>query len=932
MAEEFLSWRRPALSALIESGPDPARALALDGRVRARLPLQLDDGGGPVPTPVEFVLTGPQDVVRLAREAILTRRPTPGASNVETTHAPYVELADADLPWRYSPVPNEPAGVRPWLVLLVGKTGDELTVQGETVMASRSLLDEHDLAFSASWAHVHRIQPDPARPEMLVARVLSPRAIDVAVGRPQALQTGTDYTAALVPAWVAASDAKSFPPDAWPSVGADQLTRLPCFDSWAFRTSGEEDDFRMIAERLEPLDAAEDLALQEKSFGVAAVDVGPAGSGTLDLGGAITTVAGPQPSPLRPGVATATSRMARLERTAGGRWVLGLPRYDAPWDKSPDAEPAPAQLDGWRKELHHDPRHRGVAGLGAWAGIAWQDRIADAAAAQAGAMALAAERIRNLGLGLAAARSQWRRRVPEEPQAALAVLAPMLRRLPTSAETTAVDQLAGRTAYLAPALFSSAARRMLRPRSGVARGAKRGVRRLHRLAGVAATTCPPAPSEPLGQRRLVRRLEDPASAQEAARRLQENARDLVAEAFTAIAESDRARVPAVDPLATDGTTTGSAGFDTVVGTDGDTLPSLVLNPGIPSGTGTSDGPPPGTSGTGTSDGTTSTPPRDDPERVADHLGELPDEAISILAAAARPHSECRPMKPERFDRFASKVRGGIDPLVERPVVTDIVLGGFTGLREPELAVPDFAPELDIPMWSFLKDNARDWLLPGGGDLPLDRVVAMATNPVFVDAFLVGANQQTLGELRRRNIPVTSGWTPLRRFWQRIDADGPATDIDPILDMLTEPAPGRPRWPQGSMLGDASHQREKASARLVIVLHTELFRRYPATQVYLLKNLGGDTPWATPPPVDDMDTHIEPMLSGTLHPELVFFGFPMSPDEAKDFWLVLEEPPPGYRFRAADPGVRNARDGGLYAQKTLDPPVRAFFGNLLGPAE
>lgn len=59
--------------------------------------------------------------------------------------------------------------------------------------------------------------------------------------------------------------------------------------------------------------------------------------------------------------------------------------------------------------------------------------------------------------------------------------------------------------------------------------------------------------------------------------------------------------------------------------------------------------------------------------------------------------------------------------------------------------------------------------------------------------LVGANQRTLGELRWRNIPVTAGWTPLRRFWQRI-ADGggaPAVDVRPVLDILTAPAPGAP---------------------------------------------------------------------------------------------------------------------------------------------
>jgi hypothetical protein len=66
----------------------------------------------------------------------------------------------------------------------------------------------------------------------------------------------------------------------------------------------------------------------------------------------------------------------------------------------------------------------------------------------------------------------------------------------------------------------------------------------------------------------------------------------------------------------------------------------------------------------------------------------------------------------------------------------------------------------------------------------------------------------------------------------------------------------------------------------------------------------------------------------LDPELVFFGFPVTAVAAKAHWLVLEEPPPGFRFKAADTTQQSLRNGGKYAAATLDKPVRAFFGNLL----
>lgn len=882
MAEAFLSWRRPALSTLI-----PANPPQLDGRITADFPLALNDGGADVAAAVPFVLTGPQDVLQINPQAVVTRRPTPGSVNVEITHAPYAELAEADLPWRYSPRPNTPAGIQPWVVLIVGETGRELTVGSGQVVAAGQLLDEHNLDMAAAWAHVHQI---PGHSD--IARILASRVVVDAAGTTvSALRQDTDYTVALVPAWLAGAKPTDPPERAWRATG-NATKRLPCFDSWSFRTTAEDDDFKRIAERLNPLTAAEEAALAAVKVGLAALALGPVGPGRLTMGGAITASSGPGPTVLKPRTAAATSRLARFQRTARGRWVLGLPRYDEPWASGPGEDPVPARLQGWRKQLHNDPRHRGAAGLGAWAGIAWQDRIADAAAAQAGAIALAAERIRNLGLGLQASRSQWQRRVPDNPEHAVAVLAPLLGRLPTSESTTALDTLSGRTAWLTPALFSSAARRLLRPRGTIARHAKPGARRLRRLAAVAATTCPKPPLPPPGQRDLTDRLLDPQATRAASDALRENARSLVAEAFEAIDEHDRRR----------------------------SFPSLVIDPNIPL---VPDGEP-DRRGTGTGDGE-----RDpDREHLADVLGEVPEEVVDTVVAAAQPVSRCRPLEPPVWTGVATAVVKGIDPHVKRPVVVDRVLGGITGLREPVLAVPDFAPELDIPLWSFLRDNAPDWLLPGGGDVPLDRVMAMVTNNEFVDAFMIGANQQTLAELRRRNIPVTTGWTPLRRFWQRVDAEGPVTDIQPVLDLLTEPAPGRPRWPEGTPLGDRTHQRDGATSQLIILLHTELFRRYPATQVYLVENPGGADTWGDPPAVGDPTTHVQPILGGALEPELVFFGFPLSPQEGTRYWLVLEEPPPGFRFRAPTAAERQLGNGGRYAASTLDPPVRAFFGNLL----
>lgn len=319
--------------------------------------------------------------------------------------------------------------------------------------------------------------------------------------------------------------------------------------------------------------------------------------------------------------------------------------------------------------------------------------------------------------------------------------------------------------------------------------------------------------------------------------------------------------------------------------------------------------------------------------LAHTLVEDPNVVPDLLAAVRgrRPESSCSPL-PD-LNAFADSVAAGVDPTVARPVAAVRVLATITGLREPLLAEPDVSPELDIPLWKFLSDNSPDWLLPGAGDIPADRVLAVQTNPSFVDAVLVGANVQTLGELRWRNLPITTRWTPLRRFWQRVDvaAGEPATDIRPVVALNTD----LPLWPDASELGDLSHLSDPShGANLVIVLHTELFRRYPATLLYLVPNPGGRDVWGAVPIVDQDPANpalqpaarAYPSFSGTLTPDLVFFGFGVPPSAGFDHWLVLEEPPPGYRFayKADDASP----EGASFAENTFDPPVRVFLGNLL----
>src|SRR5262249_7330732 len=145
-------------------------------------------------------------------------------------------------------------------------------------------------------------------------------------------------------------------------------------------------------------------------------------------------------------------------------------------------------------------------------------------------------------------------------------------------------------------------------------------------------------------------------------------------------------------------------------------------------------------------------------------------------------------------------------------------------------------------------------------------------------------------------------TPFRLFWGPVDYRTPVIlrtpDVRPI-----------DAWPAGSRLGDTSHQVVRVDAaagnrNLMVVFRSDLFRRYPTTQVF---------PRPAPPAAPPADADITPALQrpptfqgpgadlgpafqGTLKEDVTFFMFDVDPDDLKKFWLILEEPPSDLRFR------------------------------------
>ncbi|MBB5079312.1 hypothetical protein [Nonomuraea endophytica] len=825
---------------------------------------------------VSFLLAGAPDVRALLPGAIAGRYPAPGAIDAETDKCTHVELAEPALPWRYSPDKNPApgSGLRPWLALVVGVEGEELTLAGGRVSLTVAVQQAHPLVAPYTFAHVQEAQGRS------LARVLSLRP----------LQEDVDYLAVLVPAV-----------PGW--TGAAQVT-LPVYDHWRFRTAAERGSFPTLAGRLRPGRA-------DPETGRAAVRYPYLPGRELKLRGALAPL-GSLDEPLDPGVAADLARRCRPIPSDGGAALVGPPVYGDAW---PGGHPA----SDWARTLNGDPRHRGAAGLGLELGIRLQEELADEAREHMGALGIAHQWLSRLSLGLAASEALWRRRLPEEPLRQLWLFGPALRRVvtpegPISALTTAPGMA------LPSGIFSTAARRVLRhgpARTALAADKVDPIRVLQETA-----KCRPvSPPEPEGVAYLghdfdERLRETIGSGQLAGRTAVEGLATVRPEVLApALGELAQEVLWKVDRLFTAGDHCVPWGLATEALTGAERA-TRALREAVSGGIAEA-----------------IARAQREVERAWEELRRAldrmdhecePDEDVLGLLGALQEPAATEPCRPVLVEELADGLVPLFDPTTAEAPARVRVLDLIRGLdKDQPLAPPEVCPGLDRPAWRDLNDAFAEWLLPGVGRLPDDSAIAMETNPSFIDAFLVGYNTQLLGELRWRDIPVAAGCTPLKVFWERVDT---ATGA-PVRDLA-----GVPNWPSSSALGSAAHRPGGQEGRdLVLVFRGQLFLRYPKTLVYLVSAEHDHAVDFTRDP-DPAGIACAPAFQGRIGADVTFFGFPgFDPDAVDTHWVVLEEPPSAYRFRndaVADPWGRASSD---FADRAFADPYRVLIrGDKLLP--
>ncbi len=871
------SWRRSTLY-------DSAQGPLVDGRFEVSIPLTLQntiDNQDSVSDDIKVVLASAKDVEPLNDSDVLAVAPTKGSRGAETTKAAHIEFRDSDLPWRYSPKLESGGRVTPWMALLVG-TSDEITVADNTVLVELAVLNDHDLTQSDRWAHVDESEGRN------ISRLLSPRQL-----LPQ-----KNYLACLIPTFDDNGNRSWTVPEQNPMA-------LPLLYFWRFSTD-EAGDFISLATQLAPRIAPAELGQTQLSYD----RVDP--HETLPTYGAMAPV-GVVESPVSDAVHDDLDQyLDILGNDEDGRPIIGLPDYGRDWI-------APGATTTWSERMNHDPRYRVAGGLGRKAGIQLQQKISDEAVKQAGDIDLSHRLIANASFGVSTTQSLFSRRLPSDEMSRLWLLGPASRKVATK-DGSVFDRLSASHRPAPATLFSSSAARRLF-RSGGVLGRRSGRKFLNpadilRQSNVCLSPPPKAPEGLPHADHLI-------DFDQVIKQNEKNRTDYQP-LIRHLKDLDLGGLPLqikmqVKNVQEQLITLANSHLDLPFSGLVDLLNLFE-----------------------TKNHHHSTPFR---ERLTnqlksfDHLADGKD--LSILGTKLNKEPAAPPCQTSDLSVLSKGLVNAFDPLSTQSGVLKRIGQKILGLSGPTLRPLRYCPEIDLPLWRWIRDQASDWLIPGAQALKPNDVTALATNPRFVDAFMLGVNRQALAEFRWRNIRVSARCTPLKRFWDLLEPDS-GQPLDTITPIRT--------WTESSELGSLTHQPENAGVTdLVLVFKSPLFERYPGTIVYLLEaptTAAGD-PDFTKAHLDIDKPKVFPSFQGKFGKDVTFYGFDISPAECSRYWAVLEEAVTGFRFRTVTASTwsntrktafNNARggnnvSGAVYSRDTFDDPVRALIqGSTLIPED
>jgi hypothetical protein len=898
----FLPWLRRGIGAALApaAGPLPARA-------QLEIVLGIDATLNGTVTPVTLPSTtvtvfGAGDIVGMLPFHVIRTEPRPYTSNFEPNYLAGIEFDTPDAPWLFTPAGATGDRLQPWLALIVLKSGEFAEATAPTVpLPSIGIIAIQALQnLDENWSFAHvQVSANTPIPDLLqndpghaISRLLCPRRLDPEtsydaflvpafdIGRKTGLGLDVSAETNSVPAWTSATPASTSAP--YP---------MPYYYRFQFHTS-DEGDFESLVRRLTPVVLPPEVGQRPVAVDQPGLNFPSAGP-PLEFQGALIRV-GTQPSPWsEPAKTTFQTRLQTFLN-------LTTPKVDDPSKPDPTIVPSiygrwHAGIDtvdrthlGWLDDLNLDPRWRTAGGFGTEVVQTKRTSLLASAWQQVAGVIAANRLLRQAQLARAA---MMRLHVTQLQSA----LAPTLLRwtAPVQARISASPKTVLSLIRMSPIpvrMLSGAFRRMTRPLGPLRRrqGAPPDSAGTL-LSGVNNGTLeivppakPPAGTVSIDQvsdgllPSLLRGLRFPPwlllliailvvlivvaivallAGIVVAIALLVAAATALAAAWATI-QNDFARIVAGETIRIGGLTPAALG-------------GIAPNPGF-----------------------VVTPPGQPPQSTGATSGPDSTDAVAFRRAAsdfAGLLQVQQPLDPvySPLDITAAQTTllARLDPFTTIPTRT-LAMIGISRLtwNPPDPITPIMAaPVFPQPMYVPLRELSQQYILPGVDLIPPNCVGLLQTNHAFVEAYMVGLNHEMARQLLVNSYPSDQRASSFRQFWDvsvYVTQPGDPTDPATLAELLKDIPPIH-TWPRNTRLGDNQNRKDIVASNLVLVIRGELLKRYPNTIIFAGKAMLD--PLTNELHLDETDgaerSYKHPIFGGPLAPDITFFGFNLTADEA-----------------------------------------------------
>lgn len=880
----FLPWLRRGMSLAITrkdelgTGNNPQR-------VEAEISMRVDVGASRGNTRDEQVNTkvalyGPGDITSLHPSIIIRREPVPNSVDFEPNFLAFIEFAQPDFPWLYTPAAaNDRKTIRPWIFLIVlsddGTEYDKVNVDPNKPLPWITVTDTSKLPNPAqiwAWAHVQvlsKIQGEISdelkkRPSEFISRIICPRK----------LKPNQSYAAFLVPSFetgrlaglgedVTGIDGLK---SAWPSNNVP--IKLPFYDSFKFKT-GIEGDFESLVRKLEHRQMLEGVGVRDMDVSSAGYNLPSASaSGILGLEGALKAISTTS-NTWNDEYATQFKEKLKEILNAPDEAIVngqdGLPKVAPPiygcWHGQA-SRVDPTNFQRWINDLNLDPRNRAAAGLGTLVVRKEQDKLMASAWRQLADIQRINQTIKQTQLAIQVSSKHMERIKALSAEDAITLVFPVHGKvLMMGASKTIIQNF--KESPIPEATLLPAFKQIIRPRGPL--------RKRQRMIA-----------------QIIEGKEEPTLPQN-------NGNNI-------LSRINRREITAAPPRTK---SDKMAEIDTVSDTLAMASDNITHTHALAS-------------------------KREEDEIRFEKLAErlerpltepryTPEETEFIWAArelttvirAVKIQEQERTnlessVKSVEINQIHSVISGALNPSV------DIAASLRNRLRvmrstnwdpqdpiEPIMAAPAF-PQ---PMYEALRDISQDYLLPGLEKIPPNTIGLLTSNQRFIEAYMVGLNHEMSRELLWREYPTDRRGSYFRQFWD-IRGSMPANTVVPEEIKEIEEIH---KWKRDSKLGEHSPRKisDPNKGYIVLLIRGDLLKRYPNSAIYAVRAVKDETPDRifNRKPEDSQDNRKDPIFRGLLYPDVTFFGFDLTIEEARGgsqsspegWYFVIKEQPSEPRF-------------------------------------